>query len=567
MAQWLSTASPAEAAGRGYPALVGNAAVTFKGLKGKAFLCAVTSPQARTLQVRGVLDDIAPNVQGPSLLSSNPALVSNLWSYAKQEKMARLTRSEEKRKAHRKAAKRFLATVEALAADVELLTSKARDGWCSECLTLSTHVKVDARFYTVDVYLCDACGSRTAGCPAPGCSNMASRGTSDYRVPKYCAEQRHDIPGFEKASALVDDLADYEKLLAFEKKNLSAVTKVGTVAAVITAGTAVTIASGGTGLPAAVGGAIGSLQGLSGAAAISSGLATLGGGSLAVGGLGMAGGTLVVAAGGSALAGGLGASVMSAYVGDDKSFRIEKLHDGDGIPVIVANGFLTEGRSGAHQWEASLLARYPDSPIYELHWGSKDLKKLAVIVAPRQAVLLAWRQGGMALARQGARAAARNANLWLVAPQVMAGFAKNPWHTAKNRADKTGVALASLLARTHAESYVLAGHSLGGRVMAVAAETLATSTDAPRVREMHLLGAALGTGGDWRALSSAVQANLYNYHSSNDQILKWCYQVAQAGNAAVGNRGFGSSFANIKDVNVSRSVKGHSEYWGVVKLR
>ncbi len=186
-----------------------------------------------------------------------------------------------------------------------MLTDRARDGWCSECLTYSSHTKVGSPIYTSDVYLCSACGGRTRVCPAPGCRTMAARGPIGIRGPRYC-EHRHDIPGFEKASSSIDDLANYQTLLTFERKNFAAVTAVGTVAAVITAGTAVTIASGGTGLPAAVGGAIGSLQGLTGAAAVSSGLATLGGGSLAAGGLGMAGGTLVVAAGGSARAGGPG---------------------------------------------------------------------------------------------------------------------------------------------------------------------------------------------------------------------------------------------------------------------
>lgn len=353
----------------------------------------------------------------------------------------------------------------------------------------------------------------------------------------------------------------------FEKKDLAVFTKVGTVAAAITVGAAVTIASGGTGLPAAVGGAIGSLQGLSGAAAVSSGLATLGGGSLAAGGLGMAGGTLVVAAGGSALAGGLGASVMSAYVGDDKSFRLEKVRDGDGIPVVVANGFLTQGQSRSHRWKEPLEVRYPDSPIYELHWGSKDLKRLAAIAAPRTGLQFATKESFAAFARKGSKALAGKANIFVTVPSVMADLTKNPWHTAKSRADKTGVALASIIARTEVDSYVLAGHSLGGRVMAVAAATLATSSDAPRVREMHLLGAALGAKGDWRALSSAVQGTLYNYYSVNDPILKFFYRTAQAGSAAVGSRGFGSAFANIKDVNVSAAVKGHGDYWGAVKLK
>lgn len=67
------------------------------------------------------------------------------------------------------------------------------------------------------------------------------------------------------------------------------------------------------------------------------------------------------------------------------------------------------------------------------------------------------------------------------------------------RADRTGVALAGVLARIEAESFVLVGHSLGARAM-ITAETLATSEDASRIDTLHLLGAAEGRRGDWRLL-------------------------------------------------------------------
>lgn len=35
---------------------------------------------------------------------------------------------------------------------------------------------------------------------------------------------------------------------------------------------------------------------------------------------------------------------------------------------------------------------------------------------------------------------------------IAADLAENPWHVAKNRADKTGVVVGDLLARTEAES-------------------------------------------------------------------------------------------------------------------
>ena len=55
---------------------------------------------------------------------------------------------------------------------------------------------------------------------------------------------------------------------------------------------------------------------------------------------------LVVAALGGALGGVLGASVANAYLREDKSFHIELLQGGQGVPVVVCNGFLSEGGTG-----------------------------------------------------------------------------------------------------------------------------------------------------------------------------------------------------------------------------
>lgn len=76
---------------------------------------------------------------------------------------------------------------------------------------------------------------------------------------------------------------------------------------------------------------------------------------------------------------------------------------------------------------------------------------------------------------------------------------------------------------------VLAGHSLGACAMVCAAEALATKDEAPRVREVHLLGAAVGADGDWGPLNAAVQQSVDTYHSREDKVLKFSYSIAQGG--------------------------------------
>tara|TARA_R100000365_G_C2747170_1_gene76867 strand:- start:500 stop:640 length:141 start_codon:yes stop_codon:yes gene_type:complete len=45
--------------------------------------------------------------------------------------------------------------------------------------------------------------------------------------------------------------------------------------------------------------------------------------------------------------------------------------------------------------------------------------------------------------------------------------------------------------------------------MAVAAENLGTKPDGPRIKSVHLLGAAMGAKGYWETLSSAVDDAVY----------------------------------------------------------
>ena len=72
------------------------------------------------------------------------------------------------------------------------------------------------------------------------------------------------------------------------------------------------------------GGAIGSLMGLYGAAAVSAGLAFLGGGAIAAGGLGMAGGTAVIIGGGAILGIGVGSQINKIFL-TSSLLTLEKL--------------------------------------------------------------------------------------------------------------------------------------------------------------------------------------------------------------------------------------------------
>jgi hypothetical protein len=546
----------------------------------------VISDQEATLSLEGEFTDLTPTVLSDGTLKENPALLSNAWAFAKTWYEARITSyaaamelddpeaqksalklAEEKKRIAEKRAdayRKVAQWIADVADDVSLLQPK--HGWCSSCFFRTEHRKSNRPAGQVPVWVCQGCGTPTLPCPAFGCDNMAVRDRGAIRIPRYCAEHRHEIPGFEKAQGTIGELHDYEDFLKYEKPDLDKTAKIVTYSAMAIAAAAPLALL----TAPAVGGAIGSLGifgGFSGAAATSHGLALLGGGTLASGGLGMAGGSAVVTAVGAAVGGALGASVSNAYLREDKSFRIDLLRPGrGGVPVLVANGFLTEGdneRWGG--WRSIVDARYPDSPVYRVRWGASELKDLGALVvgAAGKSVGINLAKGAAALATKAGAKVLGN----IAAPAAaIADLAKNPWHVAKSRADKTGVIVGDLLARTEAESYVLIGHSLGARVMVVAAEALGTMPGGPRVQSAHFLGAAIGAKSNWDALTSAIDEAAYGYHSRNDNVLKLVYRTVQAGQIAAGLAGFTPVSSKLVNVDVSDSVKSHSEYLGKVRL-
>lgn len=540
----------------------------------------IISDQGAVLALEGELTDLEPSVQEASVLEKNPALRTNMWSYAKtwyvantvsnaealtiadpEAQKAALKLVTEAREIAQKRVDAYAKTAQWIA-DVadDLSLLDVTNEWCSSCFGKHEHRRSNRPVGQIPVYVCQGCGSPTLPCVAAGCDNMAVRDRGAIRVPQFCAEHRHAISGFEKAQGKFGELHDYEEYLKYDKPDLDKISKIA-VGGAVAVGVAVPLTF--LAVPA-IGGAIGSLGmfgGLSGAAATSHGLAILGGGSLAAGGLGVAGGTAVVTAVGGAVGGALGASISNAYAREDKSFRIELLRPGNGgVPVLVANGFLSEGQGEKWGgWKEMVSERYPDSPVYRVFWGAKELRDFGLLAGGGLG-----KTGAAALAKIAAAKATKSGAKVLgnvIGPAIVAAdLAKNPWHVAKNRADKTGVILGDLLARTDADSYVLVGHSLGARVMVVAAQMLGSKPDAPRVEAAHLLGAAIGSKSNWETLTSAVSEAVYGYHSISDNVLKYVYKVAQAGESAAGLAGFAPSSDKLRNVDVSDGVKTHFDY-------
>jgi pimeloyl-ACP methyl ester carboxylesterase len=512
---------------------------------------------------RSGIVDPNPVVVGSDELAGNLALVTRLSGYASNELAYRRLRSREKRTSHRRAAERDKQDAVAIGQMVVRLGDRSVSGWCSGCFELTNHRHVRGRERPRRKFLCVNCGTPTTRCAVPACGALAVVNPRSLHTVRYCAAHCHEIPSFGKLTERLDTLADSADWLKFESRNAKRITKVagGTIGAAIVVAPMAFLAA------PVVGAALGSSAlggGLTGAAATGHGLAMLGGGAVATGGLGVAGGTVVVTATGTALGGALGATTVAAYAGADKSFRIELVRAGTGTPVVFATGFLTEGVSSWNVWKRLIDSSFPESPVYRLHWGAKELDDLGVLVATGGAKAAA-RKLLVKRAKKGSKAFGALPSIGAVL--VAADLASNPWTVAKIRAGMTGAALADLIARTDEGPFVLLGHSLGARVMVAAAQALGTRPGPPKIASMHLLGAAVGRDGDWRTLSDAVSGTVWNYHSSNDQVLRWLYGLAERGQKAVGHAGIGSKFRGIKDRNVSRLVTSHSAYVNALALQ
>ena len=524
------------------------------------FRCEMTNDVGLVVTVEGSPGQLQAHVSPEGLPAQ--AAVAAVERYAGHEYERRRTRDTEKKEHHRREAKKWTEVAEDVGELLWDLTETIEHGWCSDCLTESNHRLAASRTkLRKRRYVCTACGSPTGHCDVPRCRNFADRGGAPSERARFCAEHGHQIPSFDKLGTQVGSLEEYRPWLDFERFNAK---RFSTIAATVVAGVAVVGPMALVAAPA-IGGAIGTYAGLSGAAATSHGLALLGGGSLAAGGLGMAGGTAVVTAAGVGLGGAAGASVAGAYVRSDKSFDFEKVADGGPTTVIFANGFLSEGKSGWGDWMRIVGERYPDATIYRLKWGAKELKSLTSLL-PVAGTPPTAKAAAMIAARATKKAGMNVGPLGAVL--TVAGVARNPWHVARTRASMTGAVLADAIVRADLHSVVLVGFSLGGRVMAAAAESLATRRDeAPRIESMHLLGAAVGTHRDWRAIEPALEGTVYNYFSKNDKILSALYRVAEGGTRAIGCEGLPMKSPRVKNVDVSKKVGAHAEHLRAVSLR
>jgi len=386
------------------------------------------------------------------------------------------------------------------------------------------------------------------------------------KTHKLCVVHNGGAGSFEALGASVECPSEFVPLLTRrDGANVARRLKIGLGAV---AGVAV-LGSGAWFAAPALGGFIGSaFLGLSGAAATSAGLAILGGGSLLSGGLGMLGGTAVVSAVGGLIGSAAGGLLSNQYLSDVKSFGIHKIREGVDPALVVIDGFLTEKSPTAERWLDGLGDKYDGHAIYHVTWESKRLFQLGSSFGTGVA-----QKALSELLKTGAARAIRSGPGKLTPLSIgadLASLANNPWFIALVKAEKTGELLKEALARSVDRTFILVGHSLGARVayfVLSAFGTLERDARNSQITAAHLLGGAVGSdpAESWEVAGSAVDGLIYNYHSDNDDVLKFLYGAGRLlfRSPAIGVKPIPTNeatSANIVNIDVTNQVTGHTQY-------
>jgi len=200
-----------------------------------------------------------------------------------------------------------------------------------------------------------------------------------------------------------------------------------------------------------------------------------------------------------------------------KKFKIEQKTKGKNAVVLVINGFLNENETDISEWKQSLKIVWKENPWYYLSWESQTVVDFL-------------------------------------------SLDRIAWVNAMKNAEKTGELLGKVLS-TYNQDIILCGHSLGSRVIYYALEYLSDNKiHISNILEIHLLGGAIGNKtSDWKSVKKFTNANIYNYYSSNDDVLKYLYTLGTIFKSEpIGRHEIDVN--GIKNINTTTRVDGHSGY-------
>ncbi len=257
--------------------------------------------------------------------------------------------------------------------------------------------------------------------------------------------------------------------------------------------------------------------------------------------------------------------------GDNKTYYeltriLQPLRGSRGNKLILIHGcFHTRGfrEKDYRVWARSCRKAHFRGGISGFSWESFDYGALLVDFA----------EGLTNVVRKGLRGAAD------LAEQAIKGSVER-WRDSKAKAVAAGEELAGRISSIRDPGkIILMGHSLGCRAIKTCLEKL--EEEGIKVKEVHLLGAALPAGESWDKASRAVRGDITNYYSKNDAILQIPYHTAElihdltaaakkdralktmpAGllNSPAGLKGISRSGKKVKNIDVSDFVDRHTGF-------
>ena len=304
---------------------------------------------------------------------------------------------------------------------------------------------------------------------------------------------------------------------------------------------------------------------LSGAALKSASLAYLGGGALATGGGGMAFGTGVIGVATGYLATRVSAAVAYAYAKEVEDYDVIALRRGRASAVLFINGFLQQAEVTFEDWLNGTRAHFGRHARYGVTWESGRLATLGqLLFSDGTKLATAWVALQLGLSGLAKRIPAAKG---LVVVEGLAGILKgilaNPWYVAHQKAAEVGVLNADMLSRYDGPAPTLMGHSLGARTIYFTLLQLARRKGGPVVRDVFLFGGAVGGAErqQWAKAATAVSGRIYNFYSTNDDVLSYLHQAANLGwGKPIGLRQIRSRAKNIVNVDCTDLVDGHMDY-------
>ncbi|KAF2258550.1 DUF726-domain-containing protein [Lojkania enalia] len=154
------------------------------------------------------------------------------------------------------------------------------------------------------------------------------------------------------------------------------------------------------------------------------------------------------------------------------------------------------------------------------------------------------------------------AGLWPLGLVKVASVLDNPFSVALARADKAGKVLAhALIDRVQGERPVtLTGYSIGARVIYACLVELAEQHAFGLIESIVLMGAPVPSDSrSWRQIRSVVSARVVNVYSTEDYILGFLYRSAKLQMGVAGLQQV-KDVHGIENVDMSKLVNGHDRY-------